>query len=68
MSTVALVIKIKRMSLPRPQQFQEILRLTEGSKRLILSTSFSLEEVDDLADLASHHFCSKNNYTATALG
>jgi hypothetical protein len=34
-----LVVKIKRKSPEHPQQFQGVLRLAEGSKRLILSTS-----------------------------
>jgi hypothetical protein len=33
------VVKIKRKSPDDPQQFQGVLRLAEGSKRLILSTS-----------------------------
>jgi hypothetical protein len=33
-----LVVKIKRKSPEHPQQFQGVLRLAEGSKRLILST------------------------------
>jgi hypothetical protein len=34
------VVKIKRKSPEHPPQFQGVLRLAEGSKRLILSTSF----------------------------
>jgi hypothetical protein len=33
------VVKIKRKSPEHPPQFQGVLRLAEGSKRLILSTS-----------------------------
>jgi hypothetical protein len=33
-----LVVKIKRTSPEHPQQFQGVLRLAEGSKRVILST------------------------------
>jgi hypothetical protein len=33
------VVKIKRTSPEHPQQFQGVLRLAEGSKRVILSTS-----------------------------
>jgi hypothetical protein len=36
--TVNLVVKIKRTSPEHPQQFQGVLRLAEGSKRVILST------------------------------
>ena len=35
------VVKIKRKSPEHPQQFQGVLRLTEGSNRLILSLSCS---------------------------
>jgi hypothetical protein len=37
----SLVVKIKRKSPEHPPQFQGVLRLAEGSKRLILSTSVS---------------------------
>jgi hypothetical protein len=36
------VVKIKRTSPEHPQQFQGVLRLAEGSKRVILSTSGAL--------------------------
>jgi len=38
----SLVVKIKRKSPEHPPQFQGVLRLAEGSKRLILSTSVIL--------------------------
>jgi hypothetical protein len=38
-SSALLVVKIKRKSPEHPPQFQGVLRLAEGSKRLILSTS-----------------------------
>ena len=38
----ALVVKTKRKSPEHPPQFQGVFRLAEGSKRLILSTSFDI--------------------------
>ena len=40
-----LVVKIERKSLEYTPQFQGVLRLTEGSKRLIISTGLTCYKV-----------------------